>query len=422
MSDVVAIDRSHSTSDVDVGSCGDGGIQFGPHLGWVDGTAVLLGVVGVASTTQQLRSGDRGDEFGDSVGVGIVDDDEVLRSGAMEAGEDVGFGIGHRFGRQWDAVLVAFFDPGCLVGGDVEAGFVAGPGEGDVGAFAVEAGGADDEHGVAGDALGLVDRDGVGVVDPAVVEVVAVEHDVFAAGDADGHVVGGEVGDGAAHAVVDGELLAGHEVLVAVVAAHHDLVADDVAVAGELDLVVEGQLTGCGEHLAGVAVEEAGFGACPGEQQRFSVGAGGVPVAEHDRVEVVGCVGDDDSAVVSVCGERGRNVTAAELIERLTFPLVLLAAVDGQLNDLIAECVERGAERSTGGDFGQLVMVADEHDLGADGGCLVDDRSDVTGAGHRRLVHDDNGGRGDGSLFDEVPGDRRRLDARPLLKLAGSPC
>jgi hypothetical protein len=190
---------------------------------------VLLGVVGVASTTQQLRSGDRGDEFGDSVGVGIVDDDEVLRSGAMEAGEDVGFGIGHRFGRQWDAVLVAFFDPGCLVGGDVEAGFVAGPGEGDVGAFAVEAGGADDEHGVAGDALGLVDRDGVGVVDPAVVEVVAVEHDVFAAGDADGHVVEGEADDGAAHAVVDGELLAGHEVLVAVVAAHHDLVAYDVA-------------------------------------------------------------------------------------------------------------------------------------------------------------------------------------------------
>ncbi len=215
---------------------------------------------------------------------------------------------------------------------------------------------------------------------------------------------------------------AGHEVLVAVVAAHHDLVADDVAVAGELDLVFEGQLTGGGEQLASVAVEEAGFGSCPGEEQRFSVGPDGVPVAEHDRVEVVGCVGDDDSAVVSVCGERRRNVTAAELVERLTFPLVLLAAVDGQLNDLIAECVEGGAEGSAGGDFGQLVMVADEHDLGADGGCLIDDRSDVTGAGHRSFVHDDNRGRGDGSLFDEVPGDRRRLDARPLLKLAGGTC
>ena len=73
---------------------------------------------------------------------------------------------------------VAFVDAGGLGAGGVEPGFVAGAGEGDVGAFAVEAGGADDEHVVAGDALGFVDRDGVGVIDPAVVEVAAVEDDV----------------------------------------------------------------------------------------------------------------------------------------------------------------------------------------------------------------------------------------------------
>ena len=110
--------------------------------------------------------------------------------------------------------------------GGVEPGAVAGTGEGDVGAFAVEAGGADDEHVVAGDALGLVDRDGVGVVDPAVVEVAAVEDDVVAAGDAHGHVLGDSAVIGAAHAVVDGERLTVGEVLGRVVSAHHDSVAD----------------------------------------------------------------------------------------------------------------------------------------------------------------------------------------------------
>ena len=61
--------------------------------------------------------------------------------------------------------------------------------------------------------------------------------------------------------------LTGDEVLGWVVAAHHDLVADHVAAAGEGDLVVEVELAGGGEHLAGVAVEEARFGAGPGEEQ-----------------------------------------------------------------------------------------------------------------------------------------------------------
>ena len=54
---------------------------------------------------------------------------------------------------------------------------MAGAGEGDVGGFAVEAGGADDEHGVAGGALALVDGHRVAVVEVAVGEVVVVESD-----------------------------------------------------------------------------------------------------------------------------------------------------------------------------------------------------------------------------------------------------
>ena len=117
-------------------------------------------------------------------------------------------------------------------------------------------------------------------------------------------------------------------------------------------------------------------------------------------MEVVGCVGDDDPAVVAVGGEGGRDVAAAQLVERVAFPRVLLAAVDGQFDDTVAERVERGPERAAGGDFGELVVVADEHDLGADCGGLVDDRGDVAGAGHRRFVDDDQRGGGDLALFD----------------------
>ena len=52
---------------------------------------------------------------------------------------------------------------------------MAGAGHGDIDGFAVEAGGADEEHAVAGDALGLVDGGGVAVVDVAGGDVVGGE-------------------------------------------------------------------------------------------------------------------------------------------------------------------------------------------------------------------------------------------------------
>ena len=127
-------------------------------------------------------------------------------------------------------------------------------------------------------------------------------------------------------------------------------------------------------------------------------------------MEVVAGVGDDDAAVVAVGGEGGGDVAAAELVEGVLLPDVLLAAVDGQLDDAVAERVEGGPERAAGGDFGELVVVADEHDLGPDGGGLIDDGGEVAGAGHRGLVDDDHGGGGDRALFDAVAGDRRRRD------------
>jgi hypothetical protein len=53
------------------------------------------------------------------------------------------------------------------------------------------------------------------------------------------HVVWGQGGDGAAHAVVDGERLARGEVLVAVVLAQHYPVTGDEAAPGEGDFAAE---------------------------------------------------------------------------------------------------------------------------------------------------------------------------------------
>ena len=61
--------------------------------------------------------------------------------------------------------MVRGVELGGLAAGGVEPGAVAGAGQGDVGGFAVEAGGSDDEHLVAGGALALVDGHGVAVVE-----------------------------------------------------------------------------------------------------------------------------------------------------------------------------------------------------------------------------------------------------------------
>ena len=61
--------------------------------------------------------------------------------------------------------MSAFSDCGGVFGGGVEVGFVACSGQCDVAGFAEHAGGADDEHVVAGESLGFVERRRVAVVD-----------------------------------------------------------------------------------------------------------------------------------------------------------------------------------------------------------------------------------------------------------------
>ena len=119
-----------------------------------------------------------------------------------------------------------------------------------------------------------------------------------------------------------------------------------------------------GEQCSGLPVEEAGLAAGAGEEQGVGAGAARVePVGEHDGVEVLGLVADDDSALFPVGVEGGRDVPAAQFVQRGALPGVDLAPVRGQLDDAVAERVEGGAERAAGGDLGELVVVADEDHL-----------------------------------------------------------
>ena len=266
-----------------------------------------------------------------------------------------------------------------------------------------------------------MDRDGVGVIDPAVVEVVAIEDDVLPARDVHDHVLRRQFGDDTSHAVVDGEVGSVREVLVRMVAAQHDLIPDGELTVAEVQLGGGVEFAGVGEQCSGLPVEEAGLAAGAGEEQGVGAGAARLePVGEGDGVEVLGLVADDDSTLFSVGVEGGRDVPAAQFVQRGALPGVDLAPVGGQLDDAIAERVEGGAERATGGDLGELVVVADEDHL----------RSGLAPPASRpRRRHACPPSRLRRSttsvvaahlaLLDAVTSDRRRCDAGTVLQL---PC
>lgn len=121
---------------------------------------------------------------------------------------------------------------------------------------------------------------------------------------------------------------------------------------------------------------------------------------------------DGHSVVVAVRPIGRLDVAVAELIERCAFPVGALATVDGQLAPPIADRVHRSGEPSTRTDLGELVMVADQDDLGACATGLRDEPIELQGADHRGLVDDhDMPVRQQGRSMTMEPGQRERLDA-----------
>ena len=338
-----------------------------------------------------LQVGERrmGGEVGDAGEVGGDGGGEEFGLGVFKGVEEVGARVVVGFGRKPDAGRVgAFADGGGVVAGGVQPGAVAGSGQGDVAGLPVQAAWPDDEHLVAGHPLGLVDGDGVAVVDMAGADVVAVDDDAPTAHQVDGHVaaVGVEGGDGADHPVVDparpGTPRRGVEAGVA---------GEDDPVTG-LELAVTdvedgtGQEAGGGSSVAAVTVEGAGFGTGAGEEEGVAaVPVGLPPVADGGSVNVLEAVVEDDAVVVVVGVEGGGDVAVAELIEGVDLPRFGLPAVDGQLGTVCAGGVDGGGEPSPGGDLRKLMMVTDEDHLGPGDAGGADDPMQVDGAEPSRL-------------------------------------
>ena len=185
---------------------------------------------------------------------------------------------------------------------------------------------------------------------------------------------------------------------------------------------VEVELAGVGEDLPGEKVELVGFGSGTGEHQGRSVGAKRVPVGDRSLAECEAVVVEHDAAVCLVGGEGGGDVAVAELVEGRLLPCGLLTAVDGELGDAITEHVEGGSESSAGGDFGELVVIADEDQLGADPCHLIDDTGQVAHRGHAGLVDHDHRARVDVAVLDEMASKRGRVDPGAGFELAGGAC
>ena len=300
---------------------------------------------------------------------------------------------------------------------------MAGAGEGDVGGFAVEAGGSDDEHGVAGGALALVDGHRVAVVEVAVGEVVVVESDDLTG--AQPHIQGAGLGvgggDGAEHAVVDPDSLAVGGGLVGVVA------ADQYPVAG-LERATGDRERGPGEEMlaggaiAGEPIERVRLAAGAGQQEGVVTGGVGCPPVIHSQlVEFDRVVEDADAVVGEVRVPCVGDVAVAEVVERVDLPWLDLAAIDREFAHLVAEGGDRVGESTAGLDFGELVVVADEDHLRTRLPGGGDDVVEIDGAAHACFVDDDDGVGGEWMVVAVMveAGHGERRDAGAGFEFAG---
>jgi len=306
------------------------------------------------------------------------------------AGEDLledvdrGERVGGRGGD--DGVLVA------VHGGDqVQVVAFSAAGEGDVQLLAGLGPGGDGVAGVGGDALATVHGGGIPELD-MLGDVVAREPQSppgLGVHDVEGPVVVRD-GDGPPVAVLD-EVGGGGPKAPVVVAGDDRVPAGDECPVGERRLLphrASGVLQP-GEPVGAGADVQAG-GQLPGRGQ-------------HDRVEAGGPVGRPGG--VGVVGDRGQVPDVDPVLVDVEPDAGGVAGADGQAGGglgLVTEPDQLGegdradgglhvAQHTTGGDGGQLPVVADEADAGAPAEGEPGDGGEVAGGGHSGLVDDDEG-------------------------------
>ena len=186
---------------------------------------------------------------------------------------------------------------------------------------------------------------------------------------------------------------------------------------------VAGELSGQLGAESAVDVQFGDLGSSTGEHHRVvALCPSGPPVGDQERLRVGRRVADGDAAVVAVGVEGERRVAVAELLECFAFPFLVLASVVAEFDRGLPR--DESGEQSAGCDLGELLRVADEHDLGAASVDLVEDGGEVAGAGGAGFVDDEHGAVVESAGFvvvdgDAESGDRGRRDAGGVGDLVG---
>lgn len=137
------------------------------------------------------------------------------------------------------------------------------------------------------------------------------------------------------------------------------------------------------------AVQIGYVGASEGDHHRLVGVAGVPPIGDQASAHLISGLAGHDSAVALVIAQRRFYLAAAEQRERVAFPAGLLAPVLAELNRRQAS--DQGPERAAGADLGQLVFVADQHQLRPRTSRMVGQLRELASGNHPGLVDDEHG-------------------------------
>jgi hypothetical protein len=146
----------------------------------------------------------------------------------------------------------------------------------------------------------------------------------------------------------------------------------------------------------------------------------GEPPAIDDLINPV--VGHVEATVAFVGGGNAFGGTVAELVQHLSFPVLRLAVVLGEV--VRPESPGETSEPSSCIDGGELGRVTDEDDLGLPASGADHESFELAGADHAGFVNHDHVVRSKiptaGAQVDEEPVKGGRRDAAAVLELLGS--
>ncbi len=256
----------------------------------------------------------------------------------------------------------------------------------DVGAFAVEAVGADADGQVPGAALGPVGGQRVGMSEvPTPAQVPVGEHQLGTAIQTDGERAGVDGGDVAGLPVGDVDRVAVDGVLGAV-APHDDPFTDPEHTRPEPHAGAV-ELAGIGEASDDGLVEPLDEVVGAGQQHRRQADvAGGEPAVDGGGDHRLRGVGDDDAPVGEVGLDSVGDRPVTQVGQGGLLPRLALAAVDAQLGHT-AGLHGGGGEPAPGTDLGQLVVITRQQHPAPGAKLAGDDRLEGAHVGHPRLVH-----------------------------------